>query len=334
MKCPKCGFISFDYNETCPKCKKDISGEREKMHHIPFKPAVPFLIGALIGEAADSQANLEIREPGIPMPLDSGLFDMESISAKESREIGLGSSPELGQTREDFLPVEDEEIALGLEDLDLDRDDVLAEPGSTPPSATPDAAEESLLPESPTLDEDTLSIELADLLEIEPESEGADDEYVNEEALTIEMESAEHDLEEPSPVEVEELELTPEPEEFSPVEEGPPVEIEELELTPEPKESPPFTEIDDLETDNEVPHDLAPDTPPPYQEDADILFSLNDLKEDKIGDYRIPDELPQLPGKKPDAASSSGAQSSEPSGVWTEIAKDLEDLNFDIDDSN
>ena len=29
MRCPKCGYISFDHVETCLKCKKDISGKVE-----------------------------------------------------------------------------------------------------------------------------------------------------------------------------------------------------------------------------------------------------------------------------------------------------------------
>jgi hypothetical protein len=309
MKCPKCGFISFDYNETCPKCKKDISGEREKMHHVAFRPDVPFLIGALIGETDGSRTKLEVHEHDILMPLDSGVFDMERASGEESLEINLDAAPEPGQTMENFLPVEGEEIALGLEDLDLDRDDVLDETGSPPPFGAPDAQEENPPPDSLALDEDTLSIELADLLEIETESESAD-EYVNEEALTLEVESAKLELEE-----------------F-------PEELEVSETTPEPEAPFVFTESDDQKTgEDEVTFDLIPDTPPPYQEELDKLFSLDDLKKDKIGEYRIPGELDPLPGTKPEDSSGTGVPSSEPSGVWSEIEKDLEELDFDIDGS-
>jgi hypothetical protein len=310
MKCPKCGFISFDYNETCPKCNKDISREREKMHHVPFRPDVPFLVGALIGETAESQTELKIHEPVAPTPLVSGVFDMESISGEESLEIDLGSSSEPAPTAEDFLPVEDEEISLGLEDLDLDKDDVLAETAAPLAPASSDSMAEETPAGPPALDEDTLSIELADLLEIETESE-SEDEYVNEEALTMEVESVKPALEE-SPVEIEE---------------------EESEITPEPEELFVFTETDYLEREEETAHDLTRDTASPNQDELEKLFSLAGLKEDKIEDYRIPGEFHQLPGKKSDASTGPGEQSSGPSGVWSEIERDLEELDFDIDDS-
>jgi len=308
MKCPKCGFISFDYNETCPKCKKDISGERKKMHHVPFRPDVPFLIGALIGETSDSQSKLKILEPLSPTPLDSGVFDMESVSGEESFEIDLGSSPEPAAINEGFLPVEDEDITLGLEDLDLDKDDVLDESGAPPTFTSPDSTEEKTLSEPPSLDEDTLSIELADLLEIEPESE-SEDEYVNEEALTIEVESAKT-----------------EPEES-------PDEIKEFEITPEPEEPFLFTETDVLESGEETAHGLPRDRALPRQNELEELFSFGDLKDDKIEEYAILEPLHQLPETKAEASSRTGVQSNEPSGVWSEIEKDLEELDFDIDDS-
>ncbi len=308
MKCPKCGFISFDFNETCPKCNKDISSERAKMHHVPFRPDVPFLIGALIGEASDSQSKLKIHEPLSPTPLDSGVFDMESVSDEEPFEIDLGSSPEPEATAEDFLPVDDEEITLDLEDLDLDKDDVLSDSGASPAFTSPDSTVEEALSEPPALNEDTLSIELADLLEIETESE-SEDEYVNEEALTIEVESA-----------------RPEPDES-------PDEIKDFEIVTEPEEPFVFTETDVLESDEETAHDLPLDTALPRQNELEELFSLGDLKDDKIEEYEILEPLHQLPKTKADASSRTGVQSKESSGVWSEIEKDLEELDFDIDDS-
>jgi len=41
MKCPKCNYVSFDYNETCPKCKKALSEVRKKMDYPSFKPSLP-----------------------------------------------------------------------------------------------------------------------------------------------------------------------------------------------------------------------------------------------------------------------------------------------------
>jgi len=90
MKCPKCGYISFDYNLSCPKCNKDISTEQEKLHIPAFRPDAPYLLGSLIGEANESQANLiptgsQVtleEEPDITLdeasPIDSSELNMDS----------------------------------------------------------------------------------------------------------------------------------------------------------------------------------------------------------------------------------------------------------------
>jgi hypothetical protein len=63
MKCPKCGYVSFDYNENCPKCKKDISSDRDRMKLSAYKVDPPFLLGALIGEGGG---------PGVESTLSAG----------------------------------------------------------------------------------------------------------------------------------------------------------------------------------------------------------------------------------------------------------------------
>ena len=32
MRCPKCGYISFDHLEQCLKCKKNIKAVSDNMH--------------------------------------------------------------------------------------------------------------------------------------------------------------------------------------------------------------------------------------------------------------------------------------------------------------
>ena len=60
MRCPKCGYISFDYNQVCPKCSKDISGEQAKINLPSFRPDPPSLLGVLIGEADESNVGFQI----------------------------------------------------------------------------------------------------------------------------------------------------------------------------------------------------------------------------------------------------------------------------------
>ena len=50
MKCPKCGYVSFDHLNNCMKCSRDLSGCRQDLNLIDFRPEVPFLLGSLVGE--------------------------------------------------------------------------------------------------------------------------------------------------------------------------------------------------------------------------------------------------------------------------------------------
>ncbi len=38
MRCPKCGFISFDYLDRCLKCQTDLTEERHKLNLLDITP--------------------------------------------------------------------------------------------------------------------------------------------------------------------------------------------------------------------------------------------------------------------------------------------------------
>lgn len=61
MKCPKCNFISFDYNQACPKCGNDLSHERDLMNFPSFKPRPLSLLGVLTGDAEVPAIETRIR---------------------------------------------------------------------------------------------------------------------------------------------------------------------------------------------------------------------------------------------------------------------------------
>ena len=117
MKCPKCSYVSFDYNLSCPKCNKDISAEQSKLNFLPFRPETPFLMGALTGQAGETNTAL------------SGGGSSPMGFARESEE-DLGVSP--ASEREDISFEESEDLELGPDDgkpagdtadFELDRDD-------------------------------------------------------------------------------------------------------------------------------------------------------------------------------------------------------------------
>ena len=53
MKCPKCGYISFDHNEVCPKCNKNIAALRDSMSLPSYKAAPLSMLKSLTEEASD-----------------------------------------------------------------------------------------------------------------------------------------------------------------------------------------------------------------------------------------------------------------------------------------
>lgn len=125
MKCPKCGYISFDFHQVCPKCSKDISAEQQKLNLPGFRPDPPSLLGALMGEAGESgmhmSASAEMtvmhEEPEISMS-DSQVIDAGEMLLEDSQEVDLGldliaGGEEAGAQPQDLA----EEPAL---DLNLD----------------------------------------------------------------------------------------------------------------------------------------------------------------------------------------------------------------------
>lgn len=54
MKCPKCGFISFDYLSECKKCSANLVPVREKLGFSAFKPAMPAYLGVLLDGSSDT----------------------------------------------------------------------------------------------------------------------------------------------------------------------------------------------------------------------------------------------------------------------------------------
>ena len=94
MKCPKCGYISFDYNLSCPKCNKDISSEQEKLHIPAFRPDPPFLLAALTGEGNESHMGAAPAASQISSEKETDI-SLDDSSALDSGEIAVDDSSEL-----------------------------------------------------------------------------------------------------------------------------------------------------------------------------------------------------------------------------------------------
>jgi hypothetical protein len=196
MKCPKCSYISFDYNQVCPKCKKDISSEQQRMNLPDYKPSPPYLLASLLGGAARSEEavlsessdfdfGLELEGSGeldesdltvaaadltrqdLSEKADEKIEQLEPLSELEfesdGREKTRGSKKRSQQELEMTvaLPGDDEgeEPTVNLDDL-----------------SHPRAGDEKEAIMDGTLDEDELGIDLENLAldEIAPGPQGSD----------------------------------------------------------------------------------------------------------------------------------------------------------------
>jgi hypothetical protein len=100
MKCPKCGYISFDYNQRCPKCNKDLGPEQKKRNLVVFKHNPPFVLESLTGGAN----NVDVP-PGAGMEDDFEALEDEDLEMH----LDVEGSLETGTAVED--------VSLDLEDL-------------------------------------------------------------------------------------------------------------------------------------------------------------------------------------------------------------------------
>lgn len=174
MKCPKCGYISFDYNQMCPKCNKAISNERDILNLPGYKPDTPSLLGALTGEADDSHPDLRLEAAGGPENLgaeetgftaeDSQAIEAMEEAFRDGQSFDVSESIEFSEISGDTGSGPGELGAADLEELALEEDaigdDFILEP-DTPSSGA--SRSRPAAPEPSVVDEEAISLDLEDL---------------------------------------------------------------------------------------------------------------------------------------------------------------------------
>ncbi len=137
MKCQKCNYITFDYEDVCPKCQKDMSKEREKLNLPAYKPDPPHLLGALTG-FGDEQTKNEIDFSndllGENLQTEPEKREFKSVEAMEEAFndiIELDNTPqaEISEREEldeqDFsLSPEEPDLVINFEDNDQKDDEL------------------------------------------------------------------------------------------------------------------------------------------------------------------------------------------------------------------
>lgn len=100
MKCPQCGYTSFDYVESCEKCGNDLTSARTLLNIPPVKPNTPSFLSALIdGTYTPEQApepeettgeSIELSEEEVDLTEKSETLDIETEEAVDLTEKSEG----------------------------------------------------------------------------------------------------------------------------------------------------------------------------------------------------------------------------------------------------
>jgi len=164
MRCPKCGFITFDHLDTCLKCNKNIKSASENLHGSVYNVSAPtFLkfnvepeaeaeeLDEAFFEEGDAFADEEIRDPDLDILLDEGEEGDEEIEF--AADEGEEEDAEIAMTFDD--EEEEEGVAFSLEDFEEDAD--LPRLGKTAEAAPEEKAINIGLPD-----------ELSDMSDLEP----------------------------------------------------------------------------------------------------------------------------------------------------------------------
>jgi hypothetical protein len=127
VKCPRCKYISFDYNERCPKCDNDLSRERKAFDLINFKHNPPHLLNSLTGDFGDTDRGLDRADWSVetdtnPEDLDMHL-DTEELSEglpEQGFSLDLADLEDETVDSEGSAPEELDSADISLDDLALD----------------------------------------------------------------------------------------------------------------------------------------------------------------------------------------------------------------------
>lgn len=113
MRCPKCGYISFDRQKSCNRCSNDLTTVAEQFQGTVGKHAAPFFLGAVLGKRESA-----VAEPDLALREEEEIFDLNELE-----ELALPEEedkPDFAASRLDEDNQEEQSLpSLGLEDIDM-----------------------------------------------------------------------------------------------------------------------------------------------------------------------------------------------------------------------
>jgi hypothetical protein len=192
MKCPKCGYTSFDHNDNCPRCRKDIAAERHRLNLPAFTPNPPYLLGPLNGEVGVKKIGLEAEQMAPPLILGPdqlpGPEDSQALQAMEmafETDQGTQSSFEApaldaAPRHPEIVPTQDpglEKDLEGIDLIDLSLEDLEPPSSLTVESVVPDRDDEF------DFSSDGTSLSGDELMDLEDDLFFAEDDAPRDESL-------------------------------------------------------------------------------------------------------------------------------------------------------
>ena len=194
MRCPKCGFISFDHLTSCGKCGKDVAEVASELQGTSIKLEAPMFLSAALASYGDREGSFEEIsmetevEEGFDISMETEVEEGVDISMEDEpveqeepemagAEADIDFSFEEDETKTDSRSSE-EKVEEAGEPVYFDIDAEVEE------EARPKAADEKTLEDLdfmgvPDDDEGGLEFDLEDFLEDmdedKPKSSGADD---------------------------------------------------------------------------------------------------------------------------------------------------------------
>ena len=115
MRCPKCGYISFDRQRSCGKCSNDLTAVAEQLQGTAGKAAAPFFLGAVLGQQTpvynEHSSALHEDEEEEALALDE--LEAEAPGANEEELDFAGAPLDEDDLQDQPLP------SLGLENIDV-----------------------------------------------------------------------------------------------------------------------------------------------------------------------------------------------------------------------
>jgi hypothetical protein len=199
MRCPKCGYISFDHLEQCLKCKKNIKAVSDNLHGTVFNVAAPTFLqlsSRRDEEAENDQAfadNFEADEEFVDEDLEVLVEDESSEEIELEAMVDDRQAKALGESRKpsaDSLDSEDGEIEIDLSQFE-DPEELEGVPAET------QKTQNEPINQSLSLD---LPAELDDLSDLAPPSRETQTEKPQAKSVTkkdvadLEMDDLDFDL--------------------------------------------------------------------------------------------------------------------------------------------